>query len=129
MLLLLEKEKKKNVPHPCEKFLLATTFARGVPHGVRCAYGTGIVRALWTVFDRVCIVAACTADRTRISSTIKNIILLYAYERKILNVKKKGNQFLVSRVVKLSAGEDFNRKKDNEIMKRCRFCFFTSSIK
>lgn len=91
---------KENVPHlrgKCRKFLLATTFARGISIDI------GIIRALWTVLNRVCHVAACTADRTRVSPTKEKYHFLYN-EHETFDIKKNKEEITNSEYfVKLSA--------------------------
>lgn len=51
-----------------ERVTCLATFSRRVSLHLWHAYCTGIViRALWTIFDCVCYIAACAANRTCIS--------------------------------------------------------------
>lgn len=75
----------------CQQFLLATTFACGVPQefkGVCCAHGIRIIRALRTVLNRVCHITACATDRTCISPTNQKYFL-YIINTGCLMLKKK----------------------------------------
>lgn len=63
-------------------YLLIATFSRGS----RCSsVGVRIVRTLWTVLDRVCIITACAANWARVSPAEQKVLF---YIFKIINSKQ-----------------------------------------
>lgn len=77
-------------PHGKCQVLLVATFSRRVScplEGIRYAHSPGIVRALWTVFNCVCYIAACATNRARISPVNQTSRFLHVYMKE----KKKSN--------------------------------------